>query len=104
MLTQLDLGWFNLPVRHLYREALRAGDSIWWTPSLFSGYFVHGDGQGGAAHPFHLLLYRWLPLDVAFNLVISASYAFGFAGMLVLQSRLAVSPGPLASNGPRMDT
>ena len=92
MLTQLDLGWFNLPVRHLYREALRAGDSIWWTPSLFSGYFVHGDGQGGAAHPFHLLLYRWLPLDVAFNLEISASYAFGFAGMLVLQRRLGVSP------------
>jgi hypothetical protein len=92
VLTQLDLGWFNLPVRHLYREALRAGDSIWWTPSLFSGYFVHGDGQGGAAHPFHLLLYRWLPLDVAFNLEISASYAFGFAGMLVLQRRLGVSP------------
>jgi hypothetical protein len=91
VLTQLDLGWFNLPVRHLYREALRGGDSPWWTPALFSGYFIHGDGQGGAAHPLHLLLYRFLPLDVAFNLEITASYAFAFAGMLVLQRRLALS-------------
>ena len=27
-----DLTWFHLPMRYLYQQALRSGDSILWTP------------------------------------------------------------------------
>ena len=62
-----DLQSFNLPIRHLYQSALEAGDSVLWTPSLFSGFYLHGEGQVGMCHPLHYLLYRFLPLGPAFN-------------------------------------
>ena len=87
-----DLPNFNLPIRFLYSEALRAGDSILWTSSLFSGFFIFGDGQGGMAHPFHLLLYRIAPLWLAFGLEILTSYVAALAGGRVLFGRLGFSP------------
>ena len=59
-----DLTWFHLPTRFLYQEALRAGDSLLWTPSIFSGFYQHGEGQTGIFHPLHLLLYGALPISV----------------------------------------
>src|SRR5262245_22548771 len=82
-----DLGAFHLPVRHLYREALRAGDSVLWTPALFSGTYLFGEGQAGMAHPLHWLLYRWLPLGVAFNLELASSYLVALTGMWLLLRR-----------------
>ena len=90
--TGADLPNYNLPIRFLYREALRAGDSILWTSSLFSGFFIFGEGQGGMAHPFHLLLYRIAPLWLAFGLEILASYLAALAGGRVLFGRLGFSP------------
>jgi hypothetical protein len=89
--TQFDLQWFNLPQRYLYRQALATGGSIFWTPALFSGLYVLGEGQTGVAHPWHLALYSTLPLDVAANLEIIASYVFAVAGMYCLLRRFACS-------------
>ena len=86
-----DLPNFNLPIRWLYRSALHSGDSILWTPSLFSGLYIFGDGQGGMAHPFHLLLYRVLPLQIAFGVEIVASYLVALAGARVLLGRFDFS-------------
>jgi hypothetical protein len=86
-----DLGNYHLPLRHLYQQALRAGDSLLWTPSLFAGYYLHGEGQIGMLHPWHLLLYGTLPLQVAFNLEFAASYPFAFAGMFWLLRRLGLT-------------
>jgi hypothetical protein len=58
-----DLSAFHLPMRHLYQQALRSGDSILWSPAIFSGFYVFGEGQAGMAHPLHWLLYRLLPLQ-----------------------------------------
>ena len=82
-----DLGAFHLPVRHLYREALRAGDSILWSPAFFSGVYLFGEGQAGMAHPFHWFLYRLLPLSVAFNIELIAAYVSALAGMWTLLRR-----------------
>lgn len=90
--TGPDLPNFNLPIRFLYSEALRAGDSMLWTPSLFSGFFIFGEGQAGMAHPFHLLLYRIAPLWLAFGLEILTSYVVALAGARVLFGRLGFSP------------
>jgi hypothetical protein len=76
-----DLSSFHLPLRYLYQSALTGGKSLLWTSQLFSGFYIHGEGQIGAFHPLHLLLYWALPLTVAFNLELVLSYAFAFAGM-----------------------
>ena len=86
-----DLSWFHLPVRYLYQQALEAGDSVLWTPALFGGFYLHGEGQMGAFHPLHQLLYRLLPLGAAFNLEIIASYPAAFAGTFWFLRRLQFS-------------
>ena len=83
-----DFGGFHVPLRFLYRNALRAGDSFLWTPWLDSGIYIHGEGQIGMAHPAHLLLYRLAPLTAALNLEMLAAYVMAFAGMWRLLRRL----------------
>jgi hypothetical protein len=86
-----DLSWFHLPMRYLYQQALQAGDTVLWTPSIFSGLYLQGEGQVGLFHPFHQLLYRFLWLETAFNLELIASYVAAFAGMFWFLRRLQFS-------------
>jgi hypothetical protein len=71
---------------------LAAGDAPLWTPVIFAGFDLHGEGQLGAFHPLHQLLYRALPLDVAVNLEILLTYIWALAGMRWLLRRLDLSP------------
>src|SRR5262245_15525271 len=89
-----DLGSYHLPVRHLYQRALAAGDSVVWTPSLWSGFFIHGEGQSGLFHPLHLLLYSVFPLAAGLQLEIAANYVAGAAGMYVFLRRLTFAAAP----------
>jgi hypothetical protein len=86
-----DLAWFHLPTRYLYQQALHAGDTVLWTPSIFAGLYLHGEGQIGLFHPFHQLIYRLLPLGTAFNLELVASYPAAFAGTFWFLRRLRFS-------------
>jgi len=88
VLTRDDLAAMHLPFRFLYRNALRDGDSFLWMPAMRSGLFLHGEGEGGFAHPLHLFLYRFLPLGAALNIEIAATYAAMLAGGSVLLRRL----------------
>src|SRR5215471_3086277 len=45
-----DLANVHIPLRHLYQQALASGDSLLWTPAIFSGFYVHGEGQAGLLH------------------------------------------------------
>ena len=84
-----DLLNYHLPIRQFYSDCLVHGDAFDWMPSLFSGFFLTGSGQAGTYHPWHWLLYRWLPLQTAFNLEILSSYPFMLLGMkLFLQRHL----------------
>jgi hypothetical protein len=86
-----DLEWFHLPTRYLYQQALHSGDTVLWTPSIFAGLYLHGEGQVGLFHPFHQLLYRLLPLWAAFNLELIANYPAAFAGTFWFLRRLRFS-------------
>src|SRR5262245_2873121 len=86
-----DLSWFHLPMRYLYQEAMHAGDTVLWTPSIFAGFYVHGEGQIGLFHPIHQLLYRLLPLAAAFNLELVTSYPVAFGGTFWFLRRLRFS-------------
>jgi Bacterial membrane protein YfhO len=89
-----DLSWFHLPFRHLYQQALAKGDSLLWTPAIFSGVYFHGEGQTGVFHPLHLLLYRAFPLQAAFNLELLANYVAAFAGAWWFLHRLRFDLAP----------
>src|SRR5687768_7016148 len=78
--TSDDLWAFHLPVRQFYAQCLAAGDAFDWMPGLYSGFYLTGEGQAGAYHPLHWLLYKSLPLHAAFNLELLLSYPFLLAG------------------------
>ena len=82
-----DLLNYHLPIRQFYSSCLQNGDAFDWMPSLFSGYFLTGSGQAGTYHPWHWLLYRCLPLELAFNLEVLSSYPFMLFGMKLFLQR-----------------
>lgn len=93
-----DLAVWHLPLRVLYADALSQGASILWTPSMFNGFFLHGEGQLGALHPLHLLMFRLLPVAIGFNLELILSYVAAFCGMYVFLRRIGLS-SPASSVG-----
>lgn len=89
--THIDLGAFHLPSRAFYQECLRNGDSFLWDPNVLCGHYVHGEGQGGYLHPYHYLLYRFFPLQVAFNLELLLCYPATLIGCFLLFRRWSLS-------------
>jgi hypothetical protein len=90
--TADDLGAFHLPVRAFYAEQLARGQPYDWMPSLFSGFYLTGEGQAGVYHPLHQLLYRMLPFRAALAWEFLASYPLMMLGMwLLLRRRLGRS-------------
>src|SRR5205807_688447 len=55
----------NFPFRKIYADALHQHVSFLWTPNLYSGFYLFGEGQTGMLHPAHLLLYSIFPLKLA---------------------------------------
>ena len=82
-----DLGAYHLPVRTFYSHCLKEGLSFLWWPDQFCGYYLHGEGQAGMFHPLHWLLYRFLPLDWAFNLEFVSGYFIAWCGMVRWEKR-----------------
>ncbi len=76
-----DLGAFHLPVRAFYARQLARGEPFDWMPHLFAGFYLTGEGQAGTYHPWHWVLYRWLPLHAAWTVELAATYPLMFAGM-----------------------
>ena len=84
-----DLGNFHMPARAFYADQLARHESFDWMPSLFSGFYLTGEGQAGCYHPVYWLLFRLLPFRVALGWEYLASYPFMLLGMwLFLVRRL----------------
>jgi hypothetical protein len=90
-----DLLHFHYPLRDFYARALALGQQVNWMPSLFGGFDIAGEGQLGAYHPLHWLLYRLVPLDTAFIIEIVAAYPLLFAGTWLFLRRWC-APAPAA--------
>lgn len=78
-----DLGNMHLPLRLFYAEALASGDAPWWIPNLFTGFYLHAEGQVGMLHPLHALAYRFLPFDLAFAIDSAVAYPLAIVGSLL---------------------
>lgn len=85
-----DLGDFHLPLRIFYASCLAHGESFRWWSDLYCGFDVHGEGQVGLYHPWHLLLYSSLPVTMAFELEVLASYPALLAGAYLCLRRWAL--------------
>ena len=86
-----DLGEFHLPLRTFYAQQLARGESFDWCPDLYCGFYLTGEGQVGGYHPLHWLLYRTLPLSLAFDLECWLSYPIMLVGLYVLFVRLRLN-------------
>jgi uncharacterized membrane protein YidH (DUF202 family) len=74
-----DLGAYHYPFRVIYSESLKQGKTWEWNRAVFCGYDVHGEGQLGGDHPWHRLIYQFLPVNAAFKLEWFVPYPlFGF--------------------------
>jgi hypothetical protein len=93
--VELDLGAFHLPLRDFYARCLKSGESFDWLPSMHCGVFITGEGEHGPYHPLHLLLYRFLPLDIAFAVEMYISFPLMFVGTCLFLRRQAGRPGAL---------
>lgn len=78
-----DLSAFHLPIRDFYRNCLRQGVPFDWMDSLYGGCYFTGEGQAGAYHPWHGLLYRILSLEGAFAAELLVNYPLLLAGCFV---------------------
>ena len=89
-------------MRHFYAQCLRHGDAIDWMPEMYGGYFVSGAGGQGFYHPLNLLLYRFLPLDLAFALEVFWPLPLLATGMVFFLRRymslVAACMGALAAS------
>ena len=85
--TADDLGAFHLPVRAFYAEQIARGEAHDWMPSLYSGFYLTGEGQAGVYHPLHQLLYRFLPLRAALGWECLFSYPLMMLGTWLLLRR-----------------
>lgn len=79
--VQGDLGNYHLPLRAFVSEQLHSGDSPLWDPLLYTGFYLHGEGSVGLFHPIHWLLYRILPLPIAYGIELALFLPFAFLGM-----------------------
>jgi hypothetical protein len=90
--TADDLGWFHLPMRSFYSQQLARSEPFDWCPDLYCGFYLTGEGQVGSYHPLHWLLYRLLPLPLAFDLECWLSYPFMLVGMYLFLRRWKLRP------------
>jgi hypothetical protein len=90
-----DLGAFHLPLRDFYARCLLTGDSFDWMPGMYTGLFITGEGEHGPYHPLHWVLYRFLPLGMAFALESVAHYPFLLLGTFLFLRRHAGRTGAL---------
>jgi hypothetical protein len=78
-----DLGMLLWVFRDFYARCLCQGDAFDWMPQLFGGYYLTGGGACATYHPLNWLLYRCLPLGIAFNCEVYLPIVAMGAGTLV---------------------
>jgi hypothetical protein len=73
-----DVYSYYLPQKVVYAEALRSGELPLWNNRAGHGYPLVAESQTGPFYPFHLLLYRTLGVNSAYNVNHLVHYAIAF--------------------------
>jgi hypothetical protein len=96
-----DIFRLYYPQRAVLAAALRAGRLPLWSPDVLAGYPLFAEGEMGALYPPNLLLYRFLPIDLALNYSVILQFAlavivvhpFGIPHQVMQAKRLAHDAG-----------
>lgn len=95
LLTERDLSVFFIPPRHLWVEAIKAGEFPLWNPYTYSGHPLLATLQPGVLYPVNALLLL-LPFDIAFNWTIIVHFFLsGIFAYLLLDDLKASKTGSL---------
>lgn len=87
-----DILLFFYPTHLSYANALREGRLPLWDPKMLAGFPLFAEGQISALNPLHLILYRFLPIDVATNYDILIHLAWVAVGMYLFARAIKLQP------------
>jgi len=73
-----DLVNLNIPLKFYLGEALREGRIPFWCKELGGGFPIFAEGQIGALYIFNIILLKFLPFAIAYNLNYLVSYFIAF--------------------------
>jgi len=85
---QSDLWNFNIPFKYYLSLALQANSIPFWTNLIGNGFPLFGEGQIGTLNPTNLILLKFLPFEIAFNLIYPVTFSFMSIGMYLLVKQL----------------
>src|SRR3989338_2691243 len=63
-----DITHFNLPIKFFLSESLKRGQLPLWSKNIDTGYPLFAESQIGALFLPNLVLFRFLPFMLAFNI------------------------------------
>ena len=86
-----DLYPYFFPQKTFYADHLKQGKFPLWNDLAGFGYPVLGESQTGAAYPFHLMLYRCLDVNTAYNVEHLLHYIICFVATALFAKRLGLT-------------
>ena len=94
-----DIYSYFFPQKQLYAESLQAGEIPLWNSRTSFGYPLVAESQTGAFYPPHLMLYRLLDVNSAYNANQLLHYvlAFVFTWLLARELKLSAFGAALAA-------
>lgn len=94
-----DIWHLHYPMKHFYQQELDAGRMPLWSTEIGTGFPLHAEGQVAALYPFNLVLFKLLPLALAFNwgILLHAVLSGVFAAMFARQLGAGRSGSVLAA-------
>lgn len=81
---------YYFPQKTFYADELRAGRLPLWNPLVGHGYPTAGESQTGVWYPPHLLLYRVLEVNTAYNATQLIHYVLAFVATWLFARRLGL--------------
>jgi hypothetical protein len=88
-----DVYYYFLPQKAAYADALQRGEWPIWNNLQGLGYPAVGESQTGVFYPFHLLLYRVLPVGRAYAASMLVHYVLTFLTAWLFARRVGLSTG-----------
>jgi len=86
-----DLYSYYFPQKAYYADWLKQGVIPIWNRLVGHGYPVVGESQTGVYYPFNLLLYRFLPVNLAYNVNHLLHYVIAFVATAWLAREFGLS-------------
>ncbi len=86
-----DVLHLNLPFKYILSESLKNGQWPLWTPYLANGFPILAEGQIGTFYLPNLLLFRFLPLVLAYNLNLVISFLLASLGTYLFTRKIGLN-------------